>query len=218
MKRSVIITLALIATVAAPLCASSGWARGLGVLGLGGGGGVVTPGAVVSDDFSSNSAADYTAINGGISISSGTAGGQTSWAKNMVYHEGSLGSANQSVEADVTYNGYSDSAGVLFRVDFSSTPVTGYSILLESGYIKVYRFSGTTTTFIVQTASGGRTAGTYNIRVTISGNAITVYENDTQILVTTDSTYSTGSYCGLIFKRDGSNFDARADNLEGNPL
>lgn len=37
MKRSLIITLALIAAIAVPLCASSGWARGLGVLGLGGG-------------------------------------------------------------------------------------------------------------------------------------------------------------------------------------
>lgn len=41
MKRSIIITLALIAAIAAPLCASSGWARGLGVLGLGLGGGEV---------------------------------------------------------------------------------------------------------------------------------------------------------------------------------
>ena len=37
MKRSLIITLALIAAIAGPPCASSGWARGLGVLGLGGG-------------------------------------------------------------------------------------------------------------------------------------------------------------------------------------
>lgn len=39
MKRSFIITLALIAAIAVPLCASSGWARGLGVLGLCGGAG-----------------------------------------------------------------------------------------------------------------------------------------------------------------------------------
>lgn len=38
MKRSFIITLALIAAIAVPLCASSGWARGLGVLGMMGGG------------------------------------------------------------------------------------------------------------------------------------------------------------------------------------
>ena len=36
MKRSFIITLALIAAIAVPLCASSGWARGLGVLVAGG--------------------------------------------------------------------------------------------------------------------------------------------------------------------------------------
>ena len=39
MKRSFIITLALIAAIAIPLCASSGWARGLGVLGMCGGAG-----------------------------------------------------------------------------------------------------------------------------------------------------------------------------------
>ena len=36
MKRSFSITLALIAAIAVPLCASSGWARGLGVAGLAG--------------------------------------------------------------------------------------------------------------------------------------------------------------------------------------
>lgn len=41
MKRSFIITLAMIAAIAAPLCASVGWSRGLGVLGLGGGASVV---------------------------------------------------------------------------------------------------------------------------------------------------------------------------------
>ena len=39
MKRSFIITLAMIAAIAVPLCASSGWARGLGVRGLCGGAG-----------------------------------------------------------------------------------------------------------------------------------------------------------------------------------
>lgn len=47
MRRSIIITIALIAAIAAILCASSGWARGLGVLGLGGG--AATPAVDYSD-------------------------------------------------------------------------------------------------------------------------------------------------------------------------
>ena len=41
--RVIALTLALIAAIAVPLCASAGWARGLGVLGLVGGAGAVDP-------------------------------------------------------------------------------------------------------------------------------------------------------------------------------
>lgn len=51
MKRSFIITLALIAAIAVQLCASSGWARGLGVLGLTGGGGEGTPAPFLKATF-----------------------------------------------------------------------------------------------------------------------------------------------------------------------
>lgn len=42
-RRAIALTLALIAAIAVPLCVSSGWARGLGVLGLGGGAAVAAP-------------------------------------------------------------------------------------------------------------------------------------------------------------------------------
>lgn len=53
MKRSFIITLALIAAIAGPPCASSGWARGLGVLAMGGGGVAADPcaGYLLCEDF-----------------------------------------------------------------------------------------------------------------------------------------------------------------------
>ena len=47
-RRVIALTLALIAAIAVPLCASSGWAGGLGVLGLGGG---VTPAAADYSDI-----------------------------------------------------------------------------------------------------------------------------------------------------------------------
>lgn len=56
MKRSLIITLALIAAIAVPLCASSGWARGLGVLALGGG----APQALRMSSAGSDDSANYT--------------------------------------------------------------------------------------------------------------------------------------------------------------
>lgn len=69
MKRSFIVTLALIAAIAAPLYAPSGWARGLGVLAMGGGTPPAAGGVVSYDSVGS------TAWALGISLSLGTPAG-----------------------------------------------------------------------------------------------------------------------------------------------
>ena len=170
----------------------------------------------ISDDFSADSSADYTAITGGMSVAGGSAGG-TAWAKSYLYHETSLATADQNVRADVAYNGTVDSGGIIFRAD---TGGTGYQALLANGRIILYSFTGTTLTFVAQSADNTRTSGTYNIRATISGTAINIYENGSgaAIISTTDATYSAGNYCGIAFRREGLNFDARVDNFTGNAL
>ena len=168
----------------------------------------------VSDDFSSDTSADYTAIDGGISVSGGTAGGSGTWAKNLVYHESTLGTANQEVSASVTYNGATDSAGVLARVS-TGTPKTGYIAYFgETGKVLLSSFSGTTVTPIT-TYIGSYASGTYTIKLSVSGTTVKVYVGGVERISVTDSTYSAGDYIGLIFDRDNADYDARADDLLG---
>jgi len=168
----------------------------------------------VSDDFSSDTSANYTAIGGGISVSGGNAGGSGTWAKNLVYHESTLGTANQEVSASVTYNGATDSAGVLARVS-TGTPKTGYIAYFgETGKVLLSSFSGTTVTPI-DTYIGSYASGTYTIKLSVSGTTIKVYVGGVERISVTDSTYSAGDYIGLIFDRDNTDYDARADDLLG---
>ena len=175
----------------------------------------------VSDDFSSDcsttTCTSYTAINGGITVSGGTAGGATGWARNFVYHETSLESANQDVSASVTYNGSSDSAGVIFRVNPVATP-TGYMAVFASGKVSLYSFSGTTRTFIDSSTYASYTAGTYTLRATSNGTTIKLYVDGTERLSITNSAYTEGNFCGLAFMRDSSNVDVRADSFFGAAL
>ena len=168
----------------------------------------------VSDDFSSDTSADYTAIGGGISVSGGTAGGSGTWAKNLVYHESTLGTENQEVSASVTYNGATDSSGVLARVS-TGTPKTGYIAYFgETGKVLLSSFSGTTVTPIT-TYIGSYASGTYTIKLSVSGTTVKVYVGGVERISVTDSTYSAGDYIGLIFDRDNADYDARADDLLG---
>ena len=68
-RRVITFAIALIAAIAAPLCASSGWARGLGVLGLGGG----PAGGATGTDWTANSSlqALYSLESGVITADSG---------------------------------------------------------------------------------------------------------------------------------------------------
>ena len=87
---------------------------------------------IVSDDFSSDTSADYTAIAYGISISGGNVGGSTNWQRNMVYHETTLGSPNQVVKGHMEQAvGGTDGSSILFRIDDTGSS-TGYAVAFGS--------------------------------------------------------------------------------------
>lgn len=174
--------------------------------------------AIIDDDFASDSSADYTAINGGIGISGGNAGGTTNWQNNMVWHETSLASADQVVQAYLETGSGSnlDSSGILFRVH--DTNETGYIARLNSNDIVLSRFSGTSFIWIAESDLGTVTPGVdYLVKAKIEGTSIIVYVDGVEEINTTDSTYSTGNYCGLSLNRGSANSDVRADDFAGWP-
>lgn len=167
----------------------------------------------VDDDFSSDTSSDYTGIKDGIAISDGVAYGSNDWATNWVYHETSLGSADQVVEALCRSVG-SYTVGPGFRCNGT----TGYFVSMSStnNRVYLYSFNGTSETEITNSTAG--TAFTDDaehwVRVEASGTSIDVYVDinddgdfeDTDELVAewTDSTYSSGNYCGMYLRLDAA--------------
>ena len=203
MKRILILTILLMSSLA--------WAGSTTVVvGQGAGGG-----PAISDDFSSDTSANYTAVteNSGISISGGLAYGSNNWNENIVYHETSLGSPNHWAQADIMRVSTSVSgSGLVIRCDGTG----GYKIFVGlDGSLNLNRNSDWLTRWegplVVDTA--------YTVKATITGTG-----TSTRIIVTVDGTeridytdnsasaLSTGNYIGLCWGRiDGSN--PPADNL-----
>jgi hypothetical protein len=169
------------------------------------------PTMAISDNFSSDTSANYTALTGGISISGGAAHGGSAWASNILYHETSLGSAAQDVQADISFVA-NDSGGVIVRYDTAATPDSFYVALFQTGVIILRKYSGTTPTFVEQ-YNGSYANGTYTVRVVADGTSIKVYVDGTERISVTDSTYTAGNYCGVLLERGGGNADVTLDNL-----
>lgn len=166
----------------------------------------VTVGEIV-DDFSVDTAADYTSVSGSISVSGGLAHGQN-WSRSMAFHNVPLDSSDHWVEAEVQYSGVSDSAGLLARVD--SAKLTGYFVYFSGGRLNLNRFSGTSQSWVASD-SGTYGAGSYLVRLITSGSTIQAYVNGVLKIQKTDSTYTAGQHVGLYFYRDSANTDVVAD-------
>ena len=135
MKRSFITTIALIAAIAVQLCASSGWARGLGVLALGGGPVTTAPEWPIEDDFSSDCSGtgctSYTRISGTgeISVAGGVAKTASYNLAAWYQHITDLGSANQTVRGILCDgSGNNNRSGFLLR----SNGTTGHGCYIDS--------------------------------------------------------------------------------------
>jgi len=182
----------------------------------------------ISDDFSSDTSANYTAITGTINIASGTIGGGTNWQHNYFYHETSTGSDNHYVQGYVATSVNALAGGT---VGLRCNSATGYLLHLVSANDRVYlnRFNGATVSIgSYLTSASDLGTGSYNVKVTVSGSTFHIYvdhNGDGDFLDTnedlgtiTDSTYSTGEYIVVGASRGTDGVDYRVDNLSGGSL
>lgn len=170
----------------------------------------VTPAKGIRDDFTTDTSQNYATITGAITISNGAAHGKQ-WAQTRVYHTSPFSSSDHFVEADVQYDGGTDSGGLLARVD--PTMKTCYQAHFNSGKIVLVKFNGSSQTWIAD-SNGSYSAGTYNIRLETLNSNIIVYVNGTKKISATDTTYKTGNNAGIYFNRGGRNSDTTVDNLK----
>jgi len=172
----------------------------------------------IEDNFGSDSDADYSPGYGGITVTGGVAIGEESWQKNWVWHETSLVSADQEVEADFYLDNINDAVGILVRHDEPTG--SGYRISIAAGSIYLYSYAtdtDVTGTYIDDYDGSYVISTTYTVKVNINSTAIKVYVDGTLRIDTTDSTYSSGNYCGLYWDR-GNGTTGEADNFWADAL
>lgn len=165
---------------------------------------------IYTDDFTTDTSSSYTNINGTLSVLNGTAHG-ANWLTTLAYHNLSLGSSDHWVEAEVAYNGLSDSAGLLARLDPANK--TGYTAYFGATRIHLNHLSGTSQSWIAS-KDGPYDKGTYALRIVVTGSTIQVYVDGMLKIEKTDTTYTDGAHAGFRIYRGSANTDVTADNLK----
>lgn len=191
-------------------------------------------GATIEDDFSSDTSSDYSTIDGGITISGGTAGGSRGdWAYDGVVHDTTLGTDDHYVQMDCVWHVHeSDLVTPAFNVTPGATPdttATGYFINIYSTGGDLNEFSSGSISDSWQdsdTWNGGEgpwTAGdTHLCRAGNDGSGNITLDvdwdddgsfsgTDLGALEYTDTTL-TGNYIGIVWKSEAT--ARRTDNLE----
>lgn len=166
-------------------------------------------GTTITDDFSSDSSADYTSISGGISISGGVGSPSSAWADNSVYHSTTTGTDEHYVEADVELT-TSDGSGVIFAYD----PVSdgGYIAYLSTAGLKIATITTGGSVTAVNTKTPTISADTsHNVRVEITGTTAEFFVDSSS--VGTETITVNGQYVGVYFK-NGANGAPSVDNFE----
>lgn len=200
------------------LCCSSAWAFPPGFVGaITQSNSIVSSG--ISDNFSTDTSANYTVVTGGLSINSGVAKGSTLYATNTVLHNTSTGSNDHYAQADIELATASGS-GVIVGASTPGATSTGYLIVVSAtNYAKLYSFSGATLTYTgkywaIPTISIDTL---YPMRVVKTGTSFELYLDTggglTSAGTVTDSTYTTGSYVGVGFNQSAG-YSPRLDNFE----
>lgn len=167
----------------------------------------------IQDDFSTDTAGNYTILKGGLKVADGAMHSSGNWTTTYAIHTTELASDNHAVEADVFYSGSSGTSGLLFR--FNKEQATGYSVWFESGRIILNTYSLGSEKFI-SFYDGKYAAGIYRLKVEIPGNLIKIFVNGNLVLEKTDSTYSTGKQIGFKINPYGDATSVSIDNLTGN--
>lgn len=201
-------------------------------------------GPAIEDDFSTNTASDYTDIvaNQGVEVVSGKAEMEgNNWTKGMAYYSGTgadLGSDEHYVQGRLSFGSASSKAAgrLLLRVDADGTSSTGYVVYpnySNSPAVNMYisKFSGSTETYVTFVDfTGDEEWGaneTYLVRVSVNSSDQFEIEidwnddgdfsdtNESDMTVRTDTSY-TGNYIGLGWYDNGE--AASVDDFSGDTL
>lgn len=166
----------------------------------------------IRDDFSTDTTTNYTVMSGKALNVSGGVLRTSPWSTTVAYHNTSLGSNDNTVEADIAY-APENGGGVLVRCNPQLK--TGYLVFFESGRIVLNRYSNGALTYMTH-FDGKYTAGTYRLSVAVTGNSITAAVNGTVVLTKTDSTFADGTYVGVRLRTGADAIPITLDNLVGN--
>ena len=185
---------------------------------------------VISDDFSSDTSAQYTAIKGSVSISGGTlSGGGGIYTSNYAIHNTPTGSNDHYVQGKIQTGGSNFGSTIGLR----SNGTTGYLVTLnaDASRLNLIAFNGNTLTGnpngnYFKSITGSSGSGSYNVKITISGSTIHAYidlnnngsftDPQEDLGTWTDATYSTGQHIVVGVLRSNLNF--QVDNFSGGLL
>lgn len=183
-------------------------------------GGGAPPPTTISDTFSSDTSANYTAITGsGFAVSGGYATmGADEWAYGGVTHNTALDGPDHYI--DITAEELATgTVNALVR----SNGTTGYVIQIyyDGTAINLETVNGSTTTYAGTFAGGlSYTAGFHRFRLECSGATFTLKHwngaSFDTVGTVTDSTYTTGNKVGLWFRNNGAK--SRVDSLSAGSL
>lgn len=166
------------------------------------------------DDFSTDTTNNYSIITGQINIAGGTAHGWD-WQTTRVFNNSSAHSINHWVEAQVKYNGASDSSGLLFRVNSNNN--SGYATYFINQRLHIYSFNTNTDRYsygsLIASSNDTYGEGNYKIKIEVQNTSINIFINDNISISTTNSLYQTGKNIGFCTARTLANTDVTIDNL-----
>jgi len=172
-------------------------------------------GTQISDDFSTDTSGDYTAILGTITVSGGQALGQSN-AISVLYHDTTLDSPDHYSEALCTVSNNSDSSGVVTRCDGTDYYSTYFS---DGSKVQLTRSGTVINTYFG--SSGDFSAGTYTVKMTVTGTGATVNilidVDDVNVMDyddTSGSRLTSGARVGFTFRRAGENGACYIDDFE----
>lgn len=170
----------------------------------------------IFDDFSVNTTiANYTTINGSLTISSGAMRG-VAYTNKWMYHNTATGSNDHWVQADITPGGSTTDGGV---IGVRSDGTTGYQLTITHGtpgQIILRSFNGSTVSApLTGTKNPDIANAVHTVKLSVSGSTFTAWLDGVSQGTWTDTTYSTGQYIVVGSKSGSSSSAHTVDNLSG---
>lgn len=167
-----------------------------------------------TDDFSSDTSADYPEVTQTLIVSGGVAGA-AAWKNMWCYWQTSLNTDNHYAKAVWNYQA-STGNKLALRCNGNGASSTGYTIYSYAGGNTVLQsFSGSSETWKATWTTSIASGATVEARVEENNNdEFELFINAASQGTKTDSTYTTGSYAGFgVYNNSGTN-TATIDDLE----